>query len=61
MDGKNNELPKALGDAYKDLTLKMRVRVNKTASKLLELQKENNAFTVDAGDPSLDDGRGNGE
>jgi hypothetical protein len=57
MTEKNKELPKALGDAYKGLPLKMRLRVNRTASRLLELQKENNAFQADAGDPSLDDGR----
>jgi hypothetical protein len=57
MNRKDKELPEDLGDAYKDLPLTMRVRVNMTASKLLELQKENNVFSANAGDRSLDDER----
>jgi hypothetical protein len=52
MDRKNKGFLKTLNDLYKNLPLKMRVKVNTTAGKLLELQKENNAFPVDAGDRS---------
>jgi hypothetical protein len=36
----------------------MRVRVDTTVNKLLELQKGNSAFLADAEEPSLDDERG---
>jgi hypothetical protein len=55
MDRKDKELPEDLGDAYKDLPLPMRVKVNITASKLLDLQKENNSFLTNAGDRPLED------
>jgi hypothetical protein len=58
MNMTNKEFPTALGDAFKDLPLKMRVRVDTTVNKLLEIQKENNDFLFDAGDPPLDDERG---
>jgi hypothetical protein len=58
MDQKNKGFLKTLRDMYKNLPLKMRVRVNMTAGELLELQKGNNAFSGDAGESSLDDGRG---
>jgi hypothetical protein len=43
------------------LPLKMRVRVNTMAGKLLDLQKENNAFPANAGDRSAGDERVDGE
>jgi hypothetical protein len=58
MDRKNKGFLKTLSEMYKNLPLKMRVRVNTTAVKLLELQKENNAFAVNAGDRSAEDERG---
>jgi hypothetical protein len=58
MDRKNKGFLKTLRDVYKKLPLKMRVRVNMTASELLELQKGNNAFAGDAGEKSLDEERG---
>jgi hypothetical protein len=61
MNKKNEENLKALGDAYKDLPLKMRVRVNITVAKLLAIQKKNSAFLNNVGDLLLDDGRGDGK
>jgi hypothetical protein len=61
MDRKNKGFLKTLSDLYKNLPLKMRVKVNTSASKLLELQKENNVFSVDAGDRSAGDERGDEE
>jgi hypothetical protein len=61
MDRKNKGFLKTLNDLYKNLPLKMRVKVNTTAGKLLELQKENNAFPANAGDRSAEDDRGDGE
>jgi hypothetical protein len=61
MNVTNKEFPKALSDAFKDLPLKMRVKVNTTAAKLLELQKENSAFLTEAEDMALDDEKGDGE
>ncbi|MDR0320963.1 MAG: hypothetical protein LBI28_05620 [Treponema sp.] len=58
MNEKNKEFLESLGDDYKDLPPKMRVRVNATASRLLELQKENNAFLDNAEDLVLEDERG---
>jgi hypothetical protein len=39
----------------------MRVRVDTTVNKLLEIQKENSAFLTDVGDMALDDEKGDGE
>jgi hypothetical protein len=55
MDGKNNGFLKMLLDMYKNLPLKMRARVNITATELLEMQKGNNAFSANAGDRSAGD------
>jgi hypothetical protein len=57
---KNEEFPKILRDAYKGLPLKVRVKVNTTARKLLEIQRENNAL-INTGEPSLDGKREDGE
>ena len=53
MSGNVNEVSCNFGEFYKGLPLKMRIRVNMTAGKLLELQKENKAFSDDAEDPSF--------
>jgi len=52
MEGKDKEVSDLYKD-YKDLPLKMRVRVNMTAKKILEIQKENKAFIYNAIDASL--------
>jgi hypothetical protein len=61
MNVENKEFLENMGDAYKDLPVKMRVKVNATAAKLLELQKENGAFLDNAGDLSLEDEREDGK
>ena len=61
MDKINKGFLKTLSDMYKNLPLKMRVMVNKTATELLEIQKENNSFPDKVGDRSEGDERGNGE
>jgi hypothetical protein len=58
MDRKNKGFLKTLNDLYKNLPLKMRVKVNTSASKLLDLQKENSALAANAGDRSEADERG---
>jgi hypothetical protein len=57
----NKEFPEDLGDAFKDLPLKMRVKVDTTVNRLLEIQKENSAFLTEAEDMALEDERGDGE
>jgi PHP family Zn ribbon phosphoesterase len=56
---KNEEFPKILRDAYKNLPRKMRVRVKMTARELLEIQRDNNAL-INTGESSLDGKRGMG-
>jgi len=51
MEGKDKKVSD-LNKDYKDLPLKMRVRVNMTAKKILEIQKENKAFLSNAIDMS---------
>jgi hypothetical protein len=58
MNVENKEFLEDLREDYKDLPLKMRVKVNTTAAKLLELQKENGAFLDKVGDLSLEGERG---
>ena len=50
MSRKNKEVSCNFDEVYKELPLEMRVRVNLTASSLLEIQRDNNAFCDDGVD-----------
>jgi hypothetical protein len=61
MPGKDKKVSYHFSDDYRELPPKMRVRLNMTANKLLELQKENSAYLTNVEDPSLDDDREDGK
>jgi len=58
MNNENKKVSDFSSEAYRDLPLKMRVKVNMTASELLEIQRKNKALVEGAGKPSsYEDGK----
>jgi len=53
MTSKEKKVSNSFCQDYKALPLKMRARVNMTAKKILEIQKENKVFLGNATEPSL--------
>jgi len=47
MNNENKKVSDFISEAYRDLPLKMRVKVNITANELLEIQKKNKALVED--------------
>jgi len=48
MNNENKKVSDFISEVYRDLPLEMRVKVNMTANKLLEIQRKNEAL-VDGG------------
>ncbi|GBU28797.1 hypothetical protein R84B8_02359 [Treponema sp. R8-4-B8] len=59
MNSKDQKVSDYVSKAYKDLPLEMRVRVNMTASELLEIQRKNKVLVEDGGDLSSYEDGGN--
>jgi len=58
MNNENKKVSDFIGEAYKDLPLEMRVKVNMTANELLEIQRRNKALVEDGGEvSSYEDGK----
>jgi len=58
MNNENTEVSDFISEAYRDLPLEMRVKVNMTANELLEIQKKNKALVEDVEKPSsYEDGK----
>jgi hypothetical protein len=47
MNNENRKVSDFIGEVYRDLPLEMRVKVNMTASELLEIQRRNKALVED--------------
>jgi len=60
MNGEDKKVSDFISEVYRDLPLEMRVRVNMTASELLEIQKKNKALIEDGKDLSSYKDRENG-
>jgi len=47
MNNENRKVSDFISETYRDLPLEMRIRVNMTASELLEIQRRNKALVED--------------
>jgi hypothetical protein len=59
MNNENRKVSDFINEVYKDLPLKMRVKVNMTANELLEIQRMNKALVADVGEVDFGDDGGN--
>jgi len=58
MNNENKKVSDFISEAYRDLPLEMRVKVNTTANELLEIQRKNKALVEDGGKlSSCEDGK----
>jgi len=58
MNNKNKKVSDITSEAYRNLPLKLRVKVNTTANELLEIQRKNKALVEDGKKlSSYEDGR----
>jgi hypothetical protein len=49
MNNENRKVSDFISEVYRDLPIEMRVKVNMTASELLEIQRKNKALVEDEG------------
>jgi hypothetical protein len=61
MNTENKKVSDFICEAYRNLPLKLRVKVNTTAIEVLEIQRKNKALVEDAGEVDLSDDGENGE
>jgi hypothetical protein len=61
MNNENKKVSDFISEAYRDLPVEMRIKVNMTASELLEIQRKNKALVEDGGEVDLGEDRENGE
>jgi hypothetical protein len=55
MNTENKKVSDFISEAYRNLPLKLRVKVNTTAIEVLEIQRKNKALIEEAGEVDLSD------